>query len=397
MNRLATYLTVCLVLLGGQFSASPARAADCCTPSGLPGCDDPFVMMCVCMLDINCCIAWDATCVSEVTLLGCGSCGGCISNCAGKQCGDDGCGGTCGQCFGNNICQNGNCIPSCTPNCAAKQCGSDGCTGTCGTCQINYTCVNGVCQANCQPQCGGKQCGPDGCNGTCGNCGFGDICNNGFCEAACEPQCTGKQCGSNSCGGMCGSCGFTEMCNATGQCVPQCPKDCLGKECGDDGCGGSCGDCPNGDVCSDGLCLPPCQPTCINKECGSDGCGGLCGSCGDGTVCVVPGICLPEDEAEGQVLDEADSYEYNGSGVGADVQANVGPVSCPSGYVLLYGICVLDEETAEEDGDASGNCSAGEQRSPAGALLLLLLLGLLLYGTGARNRTCRMAPFTRHA
>jgi hypothetical protein len=35
--------------------------------------------------------------------------------------------------------------PVCTPSCSGRQCGSDGCGGSCGTCQSG-ACVNGVCQ-----------------------------------------------------------------------------------------------------------------------------------------------------------------------------------------------------------------------------------------------------------
>jgi len=33
----------------------------------------------------------------------------------------------------------------CTPSCTGKQCGSDGCGGSCGTCSSGYTCVNNQC------------------------------------------------------------------------------------------------------------------------------------------------------------------------------------------------------------------------------------------------------------
>jgi len=34
----------------------------------------------------------------------------------------------------------------CTPNCAGKQCGDDGCGGSCGTCENGKVCVGGICQ-----------------------------------------------------------------------------------------------------------------------------------------------------------------------------------------------------------------------------------------------------------
>ena len=35
--------------------------------------------------------------------------------------------------------------PSCTPNCDGKQCGDDGCGGSCGNCPDGQTCENGIC------------------------------------------------------------------------------------------------------------------------------------------------------------------------------------------------------------------------------------------------------------
>jgi len=56
----------------------------------------------------------------------------CVPNCAGKNCGDDGCGGFCGDCFLPGVCDaSGTCI--CTPNCGNHTSGPDGCGGTCAT------------------------------------------------------------------------------------------------------------------------------------------------------------------------------------------------------------------------------------------------------------------------
>ena len=56
----------------------------------------------------------------------------------------------------------------CTPDCTAKQCGDDGCGGSCGDCIGQDECIDGQCV--CQPDCEGKTCGDDGCGGSCGNC-----------------------------------------------------------------------------------------------------------------------------------------------------------------------------------------------------------------------------------
>ncbi|MFH1474105.1 MAG: invasin domain 3-containing protein [Candidatus Aenigmatarchaeota archaeon] len=36
----------------------------------------------------------------------------------------------------------------CTPNCVGKNCGSDGCSGSCGTCSGTDTCISGTCQSS---------------------------------------------------------------------------------------------------------------------------------------------------------------------------------------------------------------------------------------------------------
>lgn len=122
---------------------------------------------------------------------------------------------------------------SCTPVCGGKQCGSDGCGGTCGTCPNAWDeCVNGQC--SCTPECTGKVCGDDGCGGTCGTCATG-VCNaTGTKCDVCEANCDGKQCGSDGCGGLCGTCTGTAVCSDVGLCeepIPPagCPAifDCL--------------------------------------------------------------------------------------------------------------------------------------------------------------------------
>lgn len=101
----------------------------------------------------------------------------CTPNCAGKACGDDGCGGICGVCSSNQICNSSKqCILACAPNCSGKVCGSNGCGGSCGTCAAGFICKNGACfqealpPPSCVPNCAGKACGDDGCGGSCGTC-----------------------------------------------------------------------------------------------------------------------------------------------------------------------------------------------------------------------------------
>lgn len=82
-------------------------------------------------------------------------CGQCVSDCAGKVCGDDGCGNSCGTCDSGFLCSNNQCIEDvCVPKttCDTHVCGeeSDGCGGfvPCGTCAGGETCVSGVCQTS---------------------------------------------------------------------------------------------------------------------------------------------------------------------------------------------------------------------------------------------------------
>jgi hypothetical protein len=80
----------------------------------------------------------------------------CGPNCAGKSCGDDGCGGACGICTGGQTCQGGACAcPSgqelCGSNCAPlcplgfvrkPDCG---CCNPGGNCATTADCCSGVC------------------------------------------------------------------------------------------------------------------------------------------------------------------------------------------------------------------------------------------------------------
>jgi hypothetical protein len=67
---------------------------------------------------------------------------------------------------------------SCTPNCGNKQCGSNGCGGTCGTCVKGVTCGDdGVCGGAVGPHGGGD----DTCNPPCAT---GSVCVDGHCASS---------------------------------------------------------------------------------------------------------------------------------------------------------------------------------------------------------------------
>ena len=81
-------------------------------------------------------------------------------DCTDKECGDNGCGGQCGQCPGPNyLCIAASCV--CQPDCFLKTCGDDGCGGSCGTCSALESCNDGVCNG-CDD---GNNIPMDGCTG----------------------------------------------------------------------------------------------------------------------------------------------------------------------------------------------------------------------------------------
>ena len=212
-------------------------------------------------------------------------------------------GGVPPSCDDGNPCTEDSCGPStgcahepipdcCVPICAGKECGDDGCGGQCGECPSGSPCLEtGICGI-CQKDCAGKACGSDGCGGLCGTCGFGKRCGETFgCEAC---NCDGRECGDDGCGNSCGECFEGAECNEFYSCGP-CEADCTDKLCGSDGCGGSCGECGEGLGCTAAFICAPCMPNCGAAVCGGDGCGGSCGSCDDPLAvceagqCIVPG------------------------------------------------------------------------------------------------------------
>ncbi len=73
----------------------------------------------------------------------------------------------------------------CESQCDGKDCGGDGCGGLCGTCDDGWNCEAGICEEEvCVPDCGGLECGSDGCGGECGECPDNALCDGGEC--ACD-------------------------------------------------------------------------------------------------------------------------------------------------------------------------------------------------------------------
>jgi hypothetical protein len=221
--------------------------------------------------------------------------------------------------------------------CEGKDCGDDGCGGSCGACPAGSQCVAGACQEYvCEPQCGGSQCGPDGCGGECGVCQGAQVCDpvGYLCvplPAGCTPSCMNRQCGPNGCGGSCGKCEEGTFCQPGAQlCSSACVPNCAGKVCGDNGCGGSCGGCIGENLfcTADGQCKP-CDP--IKNE----GCpeGNYCTYVGaDGPLCDVAGT-----QAYGELCGGLDSCK---EGVCIELSGTEGGARC-------YRICAVHSDCGE--------------------------------------------------
>jgi formylglycine-generating enzyme required for sulfatase activity len=139
----------------------------------------------------------------------------CVLDCTDAICGDDdGCDGLCqGLCLGEQeVCEAGVCF--CQPDCEGKQCGEDGCGGNCGECQgPQDACVDGGCV--CQPLCEGKDCGEDGCDGGCGDCEEYWECDSGLCLYV--PWCGDNNCDADE---ACDACPIDCSC-----CAPPCDSE----------------------------------------------------------------------------------------------------------------------------------------------------------------------------
>ena len=86
-------------------------------------------------------------------------------------------------------CQNGQCVATCQPDCAGKECGDNGCGGQCGNCPDGEYCAGTTCLPICEPSCEDKTCGPDGCGGFCGVCLPGQACIAGNCPSNPNAEC----------------------------------------------------------------------------------------------------------------------------------------------------------------------------------------------------------------
>jgi hypothetical protein len=148
----------------------------------------------------------------------------CTPDCAGKTCGDDGCGGSCGSCTDDQTCDAGTCVP--------KGCEVDAdCEGKCtslGTCD-QCTCSNTKC----------VKARIDGCCEDDTDCDDGQACDTAANQ--CYDICTKDA----DCTGQCGTLDTCETCECGGVGGDQCVKGTLAACCKDDT------DCDADETCND--------------------------------------------------------------------------------------------------------------------------------------------------
>jgi len=81
----------------------------------------------------------------------------------------------CGACEAGTLCQDGTCV--CLGDCAGKECGGDGCGGSCGECGMDMNCQQGTCV---EGSALGKACDQTA------DCGGDTTCLLGFCSRVCR-------------------------------------------------------------------------------------------------------------------------------------------------------------------------------------------------------------------
>jgi hypothetical protein len=304
--------------------------------------------------------------------------------------------GACGTCPPGWICDTSTdddadiyvCQP-CIPDCAGKECGSNGCPpGTCGTCPIGFECSK---DNKCLPQCDsiqncfGRQCGPNDCPSGCTDEPLGDCTAIGECPEG--QQCDPTQWKCVECNDVCGTCPGGYYCVEDYSCqpIPSCGD--LGLECGPDGLGGDCGQCAEGKECVEGLCIVPgldegpgediFQPP--DDIVTSDDTAGSevvvqCGNCEK----LVDGTCVADDTAPGCGTVEPDAGNQPGL---------CGPCEKP-----YFNTCVAAPEKpgcGEKKDEGGCSCSMEPRPAPFTAYSFMFFLFFGLYLAGRRIRLDR--------
>jgi hypothetical protein len=170
-----------------------------------------------------------------------------VPNCTGKNCGDDGCGGSCGSCSGGETCQNGVCTTATCDWDPSWQQGSGA-----NNWWVEYTITDGTVTA-----------------ASLEIVGAGTITLARHFSKWAAPSSFFINTGTRVILHATSSLGQTaqtrlfeylvDMQPQTNCTANQCVPNCTGHDCGDDGCGGSCGSCSTGETCDNGTCTNACR------------------------------------------------------------------------------------------------------------------------------------------
>ncbi|MFC1611552.1 PKD domain-containing protein [Myxococcota bacterium] len=221
---------------------------------------------------------------------------------------------------------------ACTPDCVGKDCGDDGCGGSCGPCTDPFVCASGSCECPAGlAQCGGNCVDLQASNDHCGEC-----------DNACD---TGAVCTLGTCSLTCGdtTCDSDENCE---NCPSDCPTStdevcCSGVLHAGDCCDNQ--DCTDPDTCVGWLCLPP--STCETDADGDHyGVGASCAGpdCDDTDPVVHPGAAERCDDEIDNDCDGVVNEDCTSTGGGGDgVIIGVGCKAIPNRTTALLSLCVL--------------------------------------------------------
>jgi subtilisin family serine protease len=219
---------------------------------------------------------------------------GCEPACDGRVCGDNGCGGSCGDCAQGQTCSEyGDCLSE------GEACAGDSCDTVLEipARPATYSGATTICRYDDKGSCGGGN-SPDRIYSFTLNSSqpFSatlsadfdailvlrkDRCKRGlelFCSIANSEGRTSieTELGPGTYYLMVDGSDYGKTFGSYDLTLDVCEPDCDGRVCGDDGCGGLCGDCDTGDVCeaeSGSCCTPDCEGADI---CAANGCGGVC-------------------------------------------------------------------------------------------------------------------------
>ncbi len=263
----------------------------------------------------------------------------CLPSCAGRCCGDDGCGDTCKDNCGEGMyCDENFC--RCKTN--EYECTTDIYCEAMGT---NFYCdqLAGICK--CAPACKGKCCGDDGCGGTCDDdCPAGQTCEASSCTCEGEPICSD---GDTRCmGNMVQTCDASGTWNDTTDCTMS-NELCQNGQCE------LVGTCNNGDTRCMGDVVQTCNATGIWDD--TMDCAMSNQVCQNGQ-CVATGTCNNGDtRCMGDVVQTCDA-----TGTWKDTTncANE-EKTCSLGTCVARGLCPGGQDCIDVTGTGYLGCTDG--------------------------------------